>query len=85
MAATQMVLVYDIDRQAIRTQHQFTDAPEATSAFRRLEQQFRGAPSVQVVMLSGASPESIRATHGSYFREPYFFIEELNGSPDPGT
>jgi hypothetical protein len=79
MAATQFVLVYDSAHRALIEQEAFSDPAAAAEAYFRAEERFRGVKETQVVMLSGESLESVQATHGTFFAEPFAFVRALNG------
>jgi hypothetical protein len=63
-----VVVVFDTHSQLIVSQYAFDDADEAEAAFSHAEREHRGKDDgIEVVMLTAASPASLRITHPHYF------------------
>jgi hypothetical protein len=69
MTASQFVLVYDIRAGQLAHVERFDDPHAAADAVIQLEKHHAGDAHIHVVMLAGESLESIKATHGTYFRD----------------
>jgi hypothetical protein len=80
MTASQFVLVYDISAGALTDVKQFADPRAAADAVIELERCHRGNARIHVVMLSGESLDSLKATHATYFRNGRDFVESLVGT-----
>lgn len=78
MPTSQFILVYNTERKALEHHHEFNDPTVAADAYRDTERVYRERPEMHVVMLSGESLETLAATHGTYFREPFYFIKDLS-------
>ena len=65
-----LLLIYD--QRALRITHQqvFDDYQLAFDAYLASEQQHRADTTMEIVLLSSDSLESIKITHGNYFRDP---------------
>ena len=65
------VLVYDRPHgRLVRSPERFTDAGRDAAMARRfeLEREFADRPDYEIVVLGGESEESLRRTHGRYFK-----------------
>ena len=62
-----MLLVFDRHDQRIISMQRFDDRGEALEGRFEAERLHRGDQTIEIVVLSGASEESIRRTHGRYF------------------
>jgi hypothetical protein len=82
MTASQFILVYDSERKALERHEQFRDPAAAAESYRGTERAYRDRPEIHVVMLSGKSLDTLAATHGTYFKEPFEFIKDLDASRD---
>ena len=80
MSATQFVLVYDNSKRSLAERLEFRDPAAAAEEYLRLERDLSENANLHVVMLSGESLEAVTATHGTYFREPFFFLRDLDGA-----
>lgn len=80
MTASQFILVYNSERAALEGREQFRDPAAAAEAYRTAEHAYHGRPEMHVVMLSGESLETLAATHGTYFQDPFSFIKGLDGA-----
>jgi hypothetical protein len=67
MALIHFLLVYDLVKQRLVHQAQFTDAREASDEYARLEEQHRGDHDVEIVLVGADSLATIKQTHGHYF------------------
>lgn len=63
-----VLLVYDRTTRALLTERAFRTRAEALRA--RLEAEGAAGPGVDVIVLSAASPDVLRTTHGRYFTDP---------------
>lgn len=82
MVASQFILVYDSERKSLERHERFRDPVAAAEAYRQTERAYKDRPEVHVVMLSGQSLDTLAATHGTYFKEPFEFIKDLDGRRD---
>jgi hypothetical protein len=69
MTASPFVLEYDTAAGALVSVRRFDDPDEAANAVLALERRHRDTPAIHVVMLTGESLDSLKATHGTYFRD----------------
>lgn len=69
MTDVHLLLVYD--RRALEVAHQqeFDVYQRAFDAYLELEEQHRGDTTMEIVLLSSDSLDSIKRTHNSYFRD----------------
>jgi hypothetical protein len=77
MTASQFVLQYDTAERRRIAVEQFDDPVAAADAVVALERRHRNSRLVHVVMLSGESLGSIKATHGTHFRDTPDFMDSL--------
>jgi hypothetical protein len=77
MTASQFVLVYDTTAGTLTELKQFRDARAASDAVIELERRYADVTNVHVVMLGGESLESLKATHGTYFRDVSDLLDAL--------
>lgn len=66
MALIHFLLVYDLVRQRLVHEAQFTDPAEAASEYARLEFEHRGDRDLEIVLVGADSLETIKRTHGHY-------------------
>jgi hypothetical protein len=69
MTDVHLLLVYDRRALKISHQHVFDDYQRAFDEYLALEEQHRADDSLEIVLLSSDSLESIKRTHGNYFRD----------------
>jgi hypothetical protein len=90
VTASNFVLVYDTSIGALTELRQFEDSGAAADAVieleqrdrgdRRIHERDRGDRRIHVVMLTGESLESVKATHGTYFRNAPDLVASLSGA-----
>jgi hypothetical protein len=77
MTVSHFVLEYDTAVGRLASVREFDDPDVAADAVVALERRHRSDARVHVVMLTGESLESIKATHGTYFRDTPDFVGSL--------
>ena len=80
MTASQFVLVYDTAAAKLTDVREFDDVQAAADAVPELERRHRRDATIHVVMLSGESLDTTKATHGTYFRDSSEIVESLAGT-----
>lgn len=74
MAIVHFLLVYDHKQQRLVSRRQFTNGTTAASAYAAFEAEHRDDANLEIVLVSADSLQTIRKTHGHYFRsneEPF--------------
>lgn len=71
MADVHVLLVYSLEEQKLVSQREFSESErdKAFSAYAAAEAEHRDLDDVEIVLVAADSLETIRRTHGSYFRE----------------
>lgn len=64
------LIVFDTTRQELVSKQEFEDNEQAAAAYAELERQHRHDRSVEIVLVSADSIETIKRTHGNYFGTP---------------
>lgn len=64
---TNLLVVYDRNSGRMVREREYTQRREALKARFAAEREFRGRPSVEVVVLEAANREALRHSHGRYF------------------
>ena len=80
MTARHFVLVYNARAGALVDVLEFADATAAADTVIELERRHRADSDVHVVMLTGDSLDSVKATHGTYFRDARDAVGSLSGA-----
>lgn len=70
MADVHVLLVYSLEQQTLLSHREFSEEEkdEAFDAYTTAEAEHRGLNDVEIVLVAADSLETIRHTHGSYFR-----------------
>jgi len=61
------LLVYDLKRQELVKQLEFSDGDEAVAAYSKIEREHSEDHDVEIVLVGADSLETIRNTHAHYF------------------
>lgn len=61
------LLVFDHAKGVLIHQEQFADATKAAEAYSDAEEDHRGEPDLEIVLVGADSIDTIRLTHGHYF------------------
>jgi hypothetical protein len=69
MALIHFLLAYDRAAGHLISQVPFTDAHEATEAYKQLEVEHRLDENVEIVLIGSDSIETVMKTHSNYFGE----------------
>lgn len=71
MADVHVLLVYSLEQQKLLSQDEFalSEQDEAFAAYVEAEAEHRDSGDVEIVLVAADSIDTIRRTHGSYFRE----------------
>lgn len=71
MADVHVLLIYSLEQQKLLSERTFSEQQEdeAFAAYTAAEDEHRGLNDVEIVLLAADSIETIRRTHGSYFRD----------------
>jgi hypothetical protein len=77
MTVTHFILEYDTAAGELTAVRRFDDPAAAADTVIALERRYRDTPHIHVVMLTGESLDSLKATHGTYFRDPSDFPDSL--------
>jgi len=67
MTLCHFLLVYDLERQELVEQREFSDGEQATLAYTELEREHGGDRNKEIVLVGADSIETIRSTHAHYF------------------
>ena len=67
MPQKHFLLVFDPATGSAANVREFNHAAAALDAYRDTEQQFRGRPEIQVVLIGADSLETVKKTHSNYF------------------
>lgn len=67
MALVHYLLVYDHKARRLLSHDGYTDSDAAVDAYSELERQHRHDKDLEIVLVSAASLDIIRQTHGHYF------------------
>jgi hypothetical protein len=70
MSDVHVLLVFDLVEQHLTRQDVFSDHDRAFDAYLKAEAEHRWDTSVEIVLLTADSLDTIRKTHGSYFLDP---------------
>jgi hypothetical protein len=78
MADVHVLLVYSLSERKLISHKQFSAGQydEAFSEYAAAEAEHRGLGDVEIVLVAADSLETIRHTHGSYFREDVTSLDE---------
>lgn len=71
MADVHVLLVYSLEERKLLSHREFSasEQDEAFSAYAAAEAEHRDLDDVEIVLVAADSLDTIRHTHGSYFRE----------------
>jgi len=67
MADVHMLLVYSLEQGKLVDIEEFDDGEEAFDRYMELEREHLGDSSLEIVLVTADSAETIRHTHASYF------------------
>ena len=74
------LIVFDHDARKQIGLEEFRNTAEALKAYGEREEQYRGNPRVEVVLLGADSIEAIKVTHSNYFEDTADAVGNLLGS-----
>ena len=74
------LLVFNVRDQELVSHEQFDDAELAMARYSEVEQEYRDNRGIEVVLVGSDSLDTIRQTHGNYFRSVDGRLAELVGS-----
>jgi hypothetical protein len=65
------LLVYSYGEERLLAKDEFTNAADASAAYRKAEEDYRGrSDEFEIVLVGADSLDTIRKTHGHYFLAP---------------
>lgn len=67
MPLVHFLLAYDRRMQRLVFQQPYADSTEAVKAYEAMEEQYRDAKHMEIVLVGADSLETIMLTHGNYF------------------
>lgn len=67
MPIVHFLLVYDRKQGQLVHQQPFSDPKEAVGAYEDMEETYRDADNVEIVLVGADSIETVMLTHGNYF------------------
>jgi hypothetical protein len=77
MALEHFLLLYDRAAGKVQIRGVFTDAAEAAAAYEQLEREHKNDQNLEIVLVGSDSIETVKLTHGNYFKRG-------RGIPFPG-
>lgn len=74
------LIVYDHDARKQISLEEFRNTAQALKAYSEREEQFRGNPRMEVVLLGAESIDAIKVTHSNYFEDTADALDDLLAS-----
>lgn len=74
------LIVYDHDARKQVSLEEFRNTAQALKAYSECEEQFRGNPRMEVVLLGAESIDAIKVTHSNYFEDTADALDDLLAS-----
>jgi hypothetical protein len=62
------LLVYDRELQKLVHEQEFASSSDAVAAYEKMEELHRDDPQMEIVLVGADSIETVKLTHGNYFK-----------------
>lgn len=76
----EFLITFDHDARKQLSLEKFSDTAQALEAYGEREEQYRGNPRVEVVLLGAESVDAIKVTHSNYFDDTVDALDNLRVS-----
>ena len=76
----EFLIAFDHDARKQISFEEFSDTAQALRAYGEREEQYRGNPRVEVVLLGADSVDAIKVTHSNYFEDTVDALNSLRAS-----
>lgn len=68
MSIVHFLLVYDRELQKLVHEQAFASSSDAVAAYEKMEELHRHDPQMEIVLVGADSIETVKLTHGNYFK-----------------